>query len=183
MLPPCEPPAKIAILSRVWVVLNQLTSRFSLRDLRFAILFRQEPCLDGISVADHMHESMYSSTSAPHAAIRGTQPVSPALWAGFVYCAHVPDPHPRCRILFATWAFWKSRPLPWDRFLVLGRFLTVPGPGNGLQRPKTTQQKRPLHYLASPGSEGPSPSPCVYVFVCACLCVCLCVIRCTCMHV
>ena len=41
----------------------------------------------------------------------------------------------------------RSRQLPQGRFFVLGRFLTVPGPGNGLRRPKT-QKSRPLYSLS-----------------------------------
>ena len=51
-----------------------------------------------------------------------------------------------------------SGPFPRDRFFVLSRFLTVPGPGEGPRRPKTSKN-RPLQFFASPGSEGPSLPP------------------------
>ena len=47
----------------------------------------------------------------------------------------------------------RSRQLPRGRFFVLGRFLTVPGPGKGLPRPKMAEN-RLLQFFWSVGSLG-----------------------------
>ena len=50
-------------------------------------------------------------------------------------------PDIRCRV-FLNAGSWKSRPFPQERFFVLSRFLTVPGPVEGPRRPKTAKDLR-----------------------------------------
>ena len=50
---------------------------------------------------------------------------------------------------------WMSRQLPQGRFFVLGRCLTVPGPVEGLQKPKIAKI-RPLQFLPERRSLGSS---------------------------
>ena len=50
-------------------------------------------------------------------------------------------PDIRCRVFLNTGS-WKSRPFPQERFFVLSRFLTVPGPVEGPRRPKTAKNLR-----------------------------------------
>ena len=52
-----------------------------------------------------------------------------------------PRPQTSDVVVFSIRGPWKSRPFPWDRFFILSRFLTVPGPGEGPRRPETSKNR------------------------------------------
>ena len=50
-----------------------------------------------------------------------------------------PNPDSRSRSFVCDVGPGRSGPFPWGRLFVLSRVLTLPGPGNGLHRPKTSK--------------------------------------------
>ena len=62
-------------------------------------------------------------------------------------------PSPPTLQFFCDVGTQRSGPFPRDQFFILNRFLTVPGPGDGLRRPTRRKTARCI-FFASPGSEG-----------------------------